>query len=332
MTSESESSFTDSSSSLFSQYLSYAEKHDKEQTESWKAGADGTLVFVRNRLLFRLVIFSLFMNRTLTNNYCTILIADGTISCCTRHVRDRQLQIFVTGPGGKRRRPSLTNIQATRRSLQRDPCPDHSLFNVYLSAVQYTADSTASLCGLGKLSLVLSLVISLFCSLLATLQQRWARRYLQVTQPHVAIHERARIRSYFAEGLTRFRVSVTVEAIPALLHISVFLFLAGLIVSLFTIHHIIAYVVLAATAVCSLVHAAITVMPVICHDSPYTSPFSAPAWYIPRKTALAVINTIDRVMDFLGKYSGFVCCRKYWTSPHFVRKSYHIKSITTSPL
>jgi Family of unknown function (DUF6535) len=153
----------------------------------------------------------------------------------------------------------------------------------------------------------LSLVISLFCSLLATLQQRWARRYLQVTQPHVAIHERARIRSYFAEGVTRFRVAVTVEAIPALLHISVFLFLAGLIVSLFAIHHTIAYVVLAATAVCSLVYAGITVMPVICHNSPFTSPFSAPAWYIPRKTALVVVNIVDHVMDFLGKYSSLVC-------------------------
>jgi hypothetical protein len=161
----------------------------------------------------------------------------------------------------------------------------------------------------------LSLVISLFYSLLATLQQRWARRYLQVTQPQVAIHERARIRSYFAEGVTRFRVSVTVEAIPALLHVSVFLFLAGLIVSLFTIYHTIAYVVLAATAVCSLVYAqaAITVMPVICHDSPYTSPFSAPVWYIPRKTALTVVNTVDCVMDLLGKCSSFVCNRKYRT-------------------
>ena len=166
----------------------------------------------------------------------------------------------------------------------------------------------------------LSLVISLFCSLLATLQQRWARRYLQLTQPQVAIHERACIRSYFAEGVTRFRVSVTVEAIPALLHISVFLFLAGLIVSLFTIHHTIAYVVLAATAVCSLVYAAITVMPVICHDSPYTSPFSAPAWYIPRKTALAVVNTVDRVMDLLGRHSNFVCRRKCWRMPSFRKK------------
>jgi hypothetical protein len=154
VTSEFDSSFTDTSSTLFSQYLSYADKHDTEQAESWKASAEGTLVFVCNRFLFWLVILSLFMNRTLTNNSCIILIVDGTICCCTSHVRDRQLQIFVTRLGEKRRRPSLTNIPATRRSLQRDPGPDHSLFSFYPYAVQYTTISPASLCGLGKLTLV----------------------------------------------------------------------------------------------------------------------------------------------------------------------------------
>ena len=148
------SSFTDTSSTLFSQYLSYADKYDTEQAESWKASADGTLFFVRNRFLFWLVIFSSFMNRTLTNDYCIILIADGTICCCTRRVRDRQLQIFATRLGGKCCHPSLTDIPATRLSLQRDPGPDHSLFNIYLSAVQYTTVSTSSVCGLGKLTLV----------------------------------------------------------------------------------------------------------------------------------------------------------------------------------
>jgi hypothetical protein len=47
-TPESEASYSDSSSTLFSLYLSHAEKHDKDQAESWKAGADGILVFVRS--------------------------------------------------------------------------------------------------------------------------------------------------------------------------------------------------------------------------------------------------------------------------------------------
>jgi hypothetical protein len=44
------------------------------------------------------------------------------------------------------------------------------------------------------------------------------------------------------------RISLIIEVIPALLYISGFLFLEGLVMSVFTIHHTIAYVVLAATA------------------------------------------------------------------------------------
>jgi hypothetical protein len=55
--------------------------------------------------------------------------------------------------------------------------------------------------------------------------------------------------------------SAIVEAIPALLHISVFLFLAGLVISLFIIRHTVSHV--SATLVYSLVYAAITVMPIV---------------------------------------------------------------------
>ena len=48
---EPESEFTDSSSTLFSLYLSHAEKYDRDQTEGWKAGADGILVFVCRLLI-----------------------------------------------------------------------------------------------------------------------------------------------------------------------------------------------------------------------------------------------------------------------------------------
>jgi Family of unknown function (DUF6535) len=151
----------------------------------------------------------------------------------------------------------------------------------------------------------LSLVISLFCALLATLQQRWARRYLWNTQPHLAIHKRALIRSFFAEGVTRFHLAIAVEAIPALLHLSVFLFLAGLVISLFNIHHTVAYVILVSSVACVVVYAAITVMPAIFHNSPYTSPFSAAVWYASRKTALALLKAVDHIAELVRKHSGF---------------------------
>src|SRR6201996_1491713 len=81
-----------------------------------------------------------------------------------------------------------------------------------------------------------SLVISLTCALLATLLQQWARRYLRVTKPRCSPRKRARIRAFFAEGVENLHLPWTVEALPTLLHISLFLFFAGLGIFLFGIH------------------------------------------------------------------------------------------------
>lgn len=122
--------------------------------------------------------------------------------------------------------------------------------------------------------------------------------------PPLGVHERAHVRAFFTQGAERFRIRVAVESIPALLHISVFLFLAGLAISLFTIHHTVAYITLSAVVVCALVYAAITMMPVVYHDSPYTSPLSTPAWYISRKTAVAVLDAVDWVVDLFRQCKG----------------------------
>ena len=72
----------------------------------------------------------------------------------------------------------------------------------------------------------LSLAISLTCAMLATLIQQWARRYLRMThRPRDSPHDAARIRAFFAHGIEKYRFSWVVEAIPTLIHISLFLFL-----------------------------------------------------------------------------------------------------------
>ena len=128
-TSEFDSSFTDSSSTLFSLYLSHAEKYDEDQVKTWKAGAQGILVFVRSALLFGSIIPSFTMSGTLTNNYCIIHILDRTVRRCPRHIRGGQLQVFVARPGEERRRAPRSNISATRWPLQRDSRPDRIFFD-----------------------------------------------------------------------------------------------------------------------------------------------------------------------------------------------------------
>ena len=177
----------------------------------------------------------------------------------------------------------------------------------------------------------LSLVISLFCALLATLQQYWARRYLRLTQTQSAIHKRARFRSFFAEGVARFHLAFAVETIPALLHISMFLFLTGLVISLFSIHHTIAIIVLAATVVGGFLYMVITVMPVIYHNSPYQSPLSALAWDLPRRAAKALLSAAWHIVSLkvsLQKRTGFV--KTNYISPLCTRISKCKKRLSVS--
>src|SRR6266702_163119 len=126
----------------------------------------------------------------------------------------------------------------------------------------------------------LSLVISLTCALLATLLQQWARRYLKVNQPRYSPHKRARIRAFFAEGVDKFLLPWAVEALPMLLHVSLFLFFAGLVVFLWNVNLTIFKFVLSWVGVCTALYGCITFIPIFRHDSPYSTPLSSPVWHI----------------------------------------------------
>ena len=126
----------------------------------------------------------------------------------------------------------------------------------------------------------LSLVISLTCALLATLLQQWARRYLKITQSRYSPHKRARIRAFFAEGVEKCLLPWAVEILPTLLHISLFLFFAGLVVFLCSVNLTIFKLVLSWVGLCTALYGCITCMPIFRHDSPYYTPLSLPAWHI----------------------------------------------------
>ena len=126
----------------------------------------------------------------------------------------------------------------------------------------------------------MSLVISLTCALLATLLQQWARRYLKVTPSRYTLHKRARIRVFLAKGVEKLLLQWTVEMLPTLLHISLFLFFAGLVVFLWNVDLTIFKWVLSWVGVCTALYGCFTAMPIIRHDSPYRTPLSLPVWHI----------------------------------------------------
>ncbi|KAH9030913.1 hypothetical protein EDB85DRAFT_1866109, partial [Lactarius pseudohatsudake] len=166
-----------------------ATEEDKKMAESWKADADGILIFTG---LFSAAVASL-------------------ISVSIQDIRPnpQDTSNFYLANIYRTLADPASNISD---SLPASPPPfSPPNYAIWVNAL-----------------LFLSLVISISCALLATLLQQWARRYLKVTQPRYSLHKRARIRAFFAEGVDRFLLPWAVEALPTLLHVSLFLFFAGI--------------------------------------------------------------------------------------------------------
>ena len=120
----------------------------------------------------------------------------------------------------------------------------------------------------------LSLTISLICALAATLMQQWSRRYLQQARAQPMPYKRARKREYLFQGVEAFRLSQAVEAVPALLHLAVFLFFAGLVDFLFSIDSTVGHVIFGVICFFSGIYILLTFLPNIRSNCPYRTPFS----------------------------------------------------------
>ena len=144
----------------------------------------------------------------------------------------------------------------------------------------------------------LSLAISITCALSATLVQQWARRYIKATQQSYSPQKQARIRAFLAEGIDKLHLPLVVELLPTFLHLSVFLFFAGLGVFLFNLNITIFIAVIWWLGLCALAYICITFMPIIRHDSPYHSPLSSLVWYI-------WIGILRICLMILGWFTGF---------------------------
>ncbi|KAH9060700.1 hypothetical protein EDB87DRAFT_1683453 [Lactarius vividus] len=133
----------------------------------------------------------------------------------------------------------------------------------------------------------------------------WARRYLKVTQPRYSPHKRARIRTFFAEGVEKFLLPWAVKALPTLLHVSLFLFFSGLVVFLCNINLTIFKLVLSWVGVCTALYGCITFIPIFRDDSPYYTPLSLLAWHIVAGISFVTFRAL-RKLTYLHYFSGEV--------------------------
>jgi hypothetical protein len=156
----------------------------------------------------------------------------------------------------------------------------------------------------------LALAITLTCALLATFLQQWARRYVRITQPpRYSPHRRARIRSFFANGVDDLHLPWAVEALPTLLHLSFFLFFAGLLISLFNINHTLFSAVAWWIGLSAAMYGCITILPIFRHDSPYYTPLSSSAWLIYTGIAYSASQILCLIAKFW--FFGYASRRRF---------------------
>jgi hypothetical protein len=140
---------------------------------------------------------------------------------------------------------------------------------------------------------LLSMAVSITCALLATLIQQWARRYMALSYLHDMPHERARVRTYLFSGIEYFRMRRAVDAIPMLLHISVFLFFAGLVEFFFLFNKTVAWVFVGWVGLFGSAYTAMTVIPNVFLNCPYRTPFSALIWRLSHMLTIAGLVLAD---------------------------------------
>ncbi|KAI0299099.1 hypothetical protein B0F90DRAFT_633069 [Multifurca ochricompacta] len=245
-------------------YVEMAGEEDKKMAESWKADADGILVF--------------------TGLFSAAVAALIAVSIQDLKQNSQDTSAFYLANIYQ----LLANANGSHVSIP-STLPDPSQFSPPVSAIWVNS------------LWFLSLAISLTCAMLATLLQQWARRYVKVTQPRYSPHKRARIRAFFAEGVDKLHLPWAVEALPTLLHLSLFLFFAGLVIFLFNVNHTVFKIVMCWVGICTGLYICVTLMPIFRHDSPYYAPLSESAWFLYAGTLLVTFQ----ILRWFAAHDGF---------------------------
>jgi Family of unknown function (DUF6535) len=126
----------------------------------------------------------------------------------------------------------------------------------------------------------MSLIFSLTAVLGATLVQQWVRDYMHVFQRYNHPLKRARIRQFLYEGAETWYMPVVVDVVPALIHISLFLFFSGLADFLFNLNTSTATATTITIVMCIVLYLWSIIAPVHDPQSPYQSPLSGVFWHL----------------------------------------------------
>ncbi|KAJ3815597.1 hypothetical protein F5876DRAFT_30301, partial [Lentinula aff. lateritia] len=247
--------YDDPSTKIWSLYLDQAEKNNERITESWKGDMDAILIFAG--------LFSASVTAFIIESYKDLVPdnSDATVILLAQIYRE------LTND------TTLTMIPSVSKALD---------------ANSFVPSNSSLAC---NILWFLSLSLSLTAALSATLVQQWSRNYLQATVGRDIPYQRARISTYLYEGLIKFHMKSIVTAIPMLLHASLLLFFAGLVLFLQPVNRGIGYLIFGLLSVTAILYVLISILPTFYFDCPYGSPLTKIWWRILCSVQLIVRET-----------------------------------------
>ncbi|KAH9968485.1 hypothetical protein BGW80DRAFT_1177427, partial [Lactifluus volemus] len=239
--------FNDGANALWSLYEDEAKSHDTARIETLKKDMDGVLLF-SGLFSATLTPFILDSRQALqeTPSHMMANFQQQTIVILTRIEQQfASIAQQVSFPSDLPPPPQIPYPDST-------PSSSDVRVNVFWS---------------------MSLVFSLSAALLATLVQQWVRYHMQVFRYGHPLKS-ARLRQYLYDGLENSHMLFVAQAVPFFIHVSLFLFFAGLCDSLFHLNMTVFRATVAPIALCGFFYLFSTISPVMKPQWPYQNPLS----------------------------------------------------------
>ncbi|TFY60290.1 hypothetical protein EVG20_g7473 [Dentipellis fragilis] len=239
--------YDERAANLWSVYVQEAESHDRALIETWKDDMEGIIIFAG--------LYSASLTAFLVESYQNLQPdpAQETIFLLNQSVSLLAQISQQLGPNGS---------QISRALPQSIPAFSPQPSDVRVNVFWF-----------------MSLVFSLGAALAATIVQQWVRDYMHVFQRYNNSLKRARVRQFLYEGAVGWNMSIVVDGIPALIHISLFLFFIGLSDFLFSLNHIVAIMTTLVISFFGVAYIWSMVSPVLYAQSPYQTPLTGIFWW-----------------------------------------------------
>ncbi|KAG6829869.1 hypothetical protein H0H92_003213 [Tricholoma furcatifolium] len=261
---------------FWSIYVTEAEQYDTNITETWKANMDSTLIFVST------ICLHLVSNVKLVSELQAGLFS-ATVTAFI--IDSYKLLETDSGVGTEELLTQILALQIVAASL------NTSAVQLPTTLPTTTSEPSASAILINVLWF-LSLTCSLAAALCVTLVQQWIRDYLQRIQQTNQPQKRATIRGILFAGSVKWKMNDVVEVIPTLLHLSLFLFFAGLCTFLWKISMATALAVIAVVFCFLTFYGVATIAPLLDPTTPYETPFSSLLWHILQRRSSVEIGSV----------------------------------------